>query len=355
MNRKMQQLRTISSFAFLLTIPGLVYSAVEDNRWYVTGMGRYIFDTESIHLDDESLGASFGIGKMLTPYLNLEMQIYGNNIDQEGGNDQIQQRGVGLDLMLFPIRSKFISPYVLLGMNHQETEYAGFDARNPTLETGLGFLSPLNDYGVSFRADLRYRYDPQNEPGKGNADFDDWMLNFGLLVPIGQKPTETQVAAEEADDYLWPAETVEAEVLDSDGDGVPDDLDACPGTEPNIMVDAAGCPISMIIELPSIHFAFDSDKLTETGKIKLDEVTAMLEKNPSVTAIVAGHADSTGPAAYNVELSRRRSESTRQYLISQGIDAERMSIMAYGETRPVDTNETKEGRTHNRRVEFEIE
>jgi OOP family OmpA-OmpF porin len=82
----------------------------------------------------------------------------------------------------------------------------------------------------------------------------------------------------------------------------------------------------------------------------LDDVAASLEKHPRLKVELQGHTDSTGPADYNLKLSDRRAASVREYLISKGVSEDRLTSKGYGLTQPIDTNKTKEGRAHNRRV-----
>ncbi|MGJ8669598.1 MAG: OmpA family protein, partial [Oceanococcus sp.] len=84
------------------------------------------------------------------------------------------------------------------------------------------------------------------------------------------------------------------------------------------------------------------------------DVSRVMERYPEMMVEVAGHTDSVGSDAYNQQLSQKRSESVRQYLTDKGISADRMSAVGYGESEPVDTNDTKEGRERNRRTELRI-
>lgn len=145
--------------------------------------------------------------------------------------------------------------------------------------------------------------------------------------------------------------------LDSDGDGVPDYLDECPGTPAGTEVDAKGCPVEQAPEKPTlvlndIHFAFDSSKLSADSQQTLSVVAQRLTANPDVAVRVEGHTDSTGTDAYNQRLSQRRADTVASYLSSQGVDSSRLSTVGYGESRPVASNATREGRAQNRRVEI---
>jgi len=101
-------------------------------------------------------------------------------------------------------------------------------------------------------------------------------------------------------------------------------------------------------------FDFDKAALKPEGRQLLDQVTAQARSLTLDTVIAVGHTDSTGPEAYNQRLSERRAASVKDYLVSQGIDANRIYTEGKGELEPVATNATREGRAQNRRVEIEI-
>jgi OOP family OmpA-OmpF porin len=137
---------------------------------------------------------------------------------------------------------------------------------------------------------------------------------------------------------------------DSDGDGVLDRNDDCPGTPRGTPVDARGCP--EIPDLQGVNFEFDSSDLTAEGRAILDRGASMLQSNPAVRVEIVGHTDARGSDTYNQGLSERRAESVRAYLESNGIAASRLSASGRGESAPVASNDTDEGRAQNRRVEL---
>lgn len=105
----------------------------------------------------------------------------------------------------------------------------------------------------------------------------------------------------------------------------------------------------------NIEFEFDSADLTEDSYPILNQIASILKDNPTWGALVVkGHTDSTGPEAYNQGLSERRAAAVKDYLVSQGISSSIMTTEGYGESQPIATNDTREGRQANRRVEFEI-
>jgi outer membrane protein OmpA-like peptidoglycan-associated protein len=135
---------------------------------------------------------------------------------------------------------------------------------------------------------------------------------------------------------------------DSDGDGVPDYLDQCPNTPVGATVNEVGCwslKATMLFDTNSSYIKSEAHPL-------LDEVASILEKNPQIEVEIQGHADNTGTAEYNQWLSERRAKRVMDYLVTKGIALERLEAKGYGSTRAVGSNATEEGRAQNRRVEL---
>ena len=143
--------------------------------------------------------------------------------------------------------------------------------------------------------------------------------------------------------------------MDSDGDGVVDTKDQCPGTAQGMQVDVFGCHKDEAIVLKGVNFEFNSDKLTNTSTSILDTIASILAKNTNIKVMIGGHTDSKGNDNYNQSLSKKRADAVRGYLVSAGINASRLSTRGFGETRPVASNDTEDGRAINRRVELSIQ
>ncbi|PRY71335.1 OmpA family protein [Halomonas ventosae] len=138
--------------------------------------------------------------------------------------------------------------------------------------------------------------------------------------------------------------------LDSDNDGVPDYQDQCPGTPAGAEVNALGCEEDLVLR--DVNFEFDSATLTMGAEQILDGVAEKLRANRNVRVRIEGHTDSVGSDAYNQQLSQERADSVADYLSSQGVARDRMQTTGYGEAQPVATNDTDAGRAENRRVEL---
>lgn len=106
-------------------------------------------------------------------------------------------------------------------------------------------------------------------------------------------------------------------------------------------------------ELHGIYFGTDSDRLLPQSVPGLQQIAALLKSNPGWTVGVEGHTDNTGSAEHNLDLSKRRAQAVRDALVnSYGIAADRLTVAGFGQTKPVDSNDTLAGRAHNRRVEL---
>jgi len=119
-------------------------------------------------------------------------------------------------------------------------------------------------------------------------------------------------------------------------------------------VDAEGCYIELDKEVTidlNLEFDTNSADLRSDHYPEIQQVVDFLRQYPTATAVIEGHTDSRGAAAYNQSLSERRAASVRDYLVSQGgVAADRLTSRGYGETRPKASNDTAEGRQDNRRV-----
>ena len=167
--------------------------------------------------------------------------------------------------------------------------------------------------------------------------------------------------------------------LDSDGDGVPDSRDQCPGTPAGTKVDAKGCPLDLDSDGDGVvdsrdrcpgtpkgakvntvgcwvlaNVFFDTNKADIKPEMRsgLDEALQVLQGNPTLRIEVQGHTDSDGSESYNQNLSERRAGSVAAYFRQQGIAADRVTSKGYGESQPIADNSTRQGKAQNRRVEL---
>ncbi len=151
---------------------------------------------------------------------------------------------------------------------------------------------------------------------------------------------------------------------DTDGDGIIDKLDKCP-LEPenyNGFEDEDGCRDDLPESakpyenkpIEGIFFEFGKDKIQKKSFKTLDAAVKVLKDFPSIRIEVSGHTDDVGSEEANLDLSRRRAESVKNYMVEKGIDASRVETVGYGRSKPIDTGKSAKARAKNRRIEFRV-
>jgi putative exosortase-associated protein (TIGR04073 family) len=112
---------------------------------------------------------------------------------------------------------------------------------------------------------------------------------------------------------------------------------------------------ALVVRFPDdMLFPVGSAQLSKPAQVRLQEVARVLRNTPKAQVLVAGYTDSTGAQAYNQELSRKRAEAVRTYLVRQGVGSQRIELAGFGEAAPVASNDSSSGRMSNRRVELEL-
>lgn len=141
---------------------------------------------------------------------------------------------------------------------------------------------------------------------------------------------------------------------DDDKDGVYNGIDQCPNTPLGVAVAANGCGVNQSTRLEGINFELNSSRLTNKAVGIADQIAATLMASPNFKVELQGHTDSQGDRYYNKELSQRRADTLRAYLIGRGVPYQQMVARGYGEDRPVASNDTEAGRAENRRVVMKV-
>lgn len=198
--------------------------------------------------------------------------------------------------------------------------------------------------------------------GDGIRDEDDRCPDVKGVTMFGGCPDtdgdEIEDAKDACPDKKGPASTNGCP--DTDNDGVHDGIDKCP----TIAGPAAneGCPelqkeVKQLFQkaLQGIQFETGKAVIKPVSYPILDAVVKVMNENPSYKLLIGGHTDNVGSDEVNMTLSQNRADAVAKYLISKGISPMRVSATGYGETQPVDTNNTAAGRARNRRVELKVE
>ncbi len=186
---------------------------------------------------------------------------------------------------------------------------------------------------------------PATEPAPGPVDTD----GDGLTDDVDKCPTQ----AEDKDGFQDEDGCPDP---DNDNDGIPDVADKCPN-EPetkNGYQDEDGCPDQVIRELAGIGFELDSAKIDEQSAPILEKAVDILKANPSLAVEISGHTSAEGNRDRNEKLSLARAEAVKAYLVKRGIAATRILTVGHGSDVPVADNGSEDGRRQNRRIEFRV-
>jgi len=340
-----------------------------DDRWYLSGDIGYNYQDNSRNTENAMFGA-IGVGKHINKDWSLEGQLNWQNPRQNDNEDlRWSQYGVSLDLRRhFIAEGRNWNPYILMGLGYQEAEEE-FDAfPNPDSpgtrkdgylagKLGLGLQGDLGR--VNLRTELAVRFDMDSGAvdargqDLGESQFTDVLASVGIVIPLGPEPAAPVAPA--------PAAPSCAD-MDSDGDGVNDCNDKCPGSQAGQTIGPDGCPVPVSIDLKGVNFDFDKATLRPDAVEILTQALDILKRYPDLKVEVAGHTDSVGSDAYNQKLSERRAKAVYDYLTSNGVDAARLvGPNGYGESRPIapntnpDGSDNPEGRAQNRRTELNVQ
>ncbi len=340
--------------------------------FYVTPQVNAVRTDEDRAVDDGA-AATLAAGFELNPKWNLESNLFHGRFDGEQADD-LKMDALGINALRVFRRRARLSPFLMLGAGAlRKDAESGASSTDAYGDAGIGLLLRLRESAADGRAlfarfDARARYDDAGSRL-------DRLFGIGLQYAFGGRtaqplpPQPAPVAAPptdndgdgvvDADDRCpgTPAgKTVGADGCepDSDHDGVPDSRpDTCQDTPAGTRVDTSGCTLGRAIQLPLVTFENDSDRLESTAFAALDAAIETLRMNADLPIEVAGHTDSRSSDAYNLDLSRRRAETVRRYLVDHGV-TNALTSHGYGESEPVADNDTAAGRAKNRRVVLRI-
>ena len=319
------------------------------------------------YYQEDGLYTGAALGIELTPSTQFQVEYGVSNTDgisndaTDTGSYDAEQETISGNFLIGTeeftgYTDSAFKPYVLVGAGQSKIKIENA-AGNEVAESkdtignlGLGAMYRIND-ALSLRGEARAIHNFDNNWWEGMALAGLEVVLGGHLAPTVAVPPMQEPVVDNT-----PVVLVEAD-LDSDGDGVPDSIDACPGTPMNVVVDERGCPVPVDItdELKmELRVFFDNDKsaIKNQYKPEIAKVAEKMREYPNSTARVEGHASKTGPSArYNQRLSEARAVAVKSMLTNEfGIAPNRLSTVGYGYNNPIASNDTEEGRAMNRRV-----
>ncbi|HEY0922763.1 OmpA family protein [Rheinheimera pacifica] len=267
-------------------------------------------------------------------YARMEMQSKLDGSDVNGNR-------YGLDVMYH--LPQWSSVYLVGGLKR-------FDAAQNTtaFNVGLGYKHFFNQNFALYAEANRYQGIDES--------YGDAGIKLGMTYAFGSPAAKAAPTPAPA-----PAAPVQAAVVDSDGDGVPDSADKCANTPANHKVDATGCSIfeekmaavgDVDIE---VRFAFDSATIPANQISDVEGLGAFMQRFPESTVMIEGHASNIGNPTYNMRLSERRANSVADILKNKfNIAPSRISSVGYGVTRPRVEGNTSAAHAANQRIEAKV-
>jgi OOP family OmpA-OmpF porin len=321
----------------------MMLAANSDYKYEITPTFGGAFTEGNLDLEKNYLngGLNFGLNLFDSSIDQIEVGFSRSIQDVDyGDNSKTDVTRVFTNLIKEYSLTDNTSLYALVGIGGEF-----FNRENLGNEDGL-----FGNYGAGVKyklaEQLALKFDVKHVIEADHGD-NNLLYNVGLAVPFGKVAKAAPVAVETAAPVVTKPAPVAAP-KDSDGDGVIDSLDECPNTMAKAKVDSVGC---MTLVNLNINFDTASAVIKNNYNTRIVEFANMMNANPKLKATIGAHTDSVGSDAYNQKLSEKRAASTVNALKALKVDASRIKAVGYGESKPMTTNATVEGKAENRRVE----
>lgn len=325
-------------------------AGAEVGSWYVAPKALYVDPDKDFHADS-AVGASFGLGKVLSEEWDLELSYADTRHDTDFG-DKLKLSGVSLDLNRVFMRDSVVNPYLGVGVNsiHSRQYVNGKSGSDFGGSVHAGLLADLVRGGaLQLNAEVGKRGDDFTRSLADVYGSLGLRFNFGghakaqpvantapppapapAAAPPPPPPPPADTDGDGVTDDLdkCPNTPKGARVdatgceLDSDHDGVVDRMDRCPNTPAGTKVDAAGCGITIRLE---VTFDTNSANIMSDSYAELDNFVEFMKEVPTARGTMEGHTDNVGSDAYNLKLSQRRADAVKAYIVGKGIDATRIA------------------------------
>lgn len=327
-------MRTLLSISLIAAMGAVSQLAVAqssggdvDSRWHVgISTGMVIEDSDRQINDDQAYLYGLNFGRMITENVGIDFQFSRYSMDfaiaTPNGDPKTRQITYGLYGRYYFRPGQATQPFVLVGGGIQDHDNAFDTGRDVFGSVGLGIQHRYSD-SFSFQVQGEMRYDNDRETFNRSTGFNDFLITAGFNFRFGAKP------------QAKPSRPIAAPVA-------PRPV-APPKPAPMFAFDAM------------VLFEFDSSNLRSEAQAALSEAAETLNSHNELVLIeVGGHTCDLGSEAYNENLSAERASAVYEYLVDNGVSANRLEVRAYGESSPRVPNTSVANRQQNRRVELTV-
>jgi OOP family OmpA-OmpF porin len=403
--KKQSMLITCLTTGLTLASAGIAHQAIaKDAGFSVTpGIGFYKFD-DDLDLEDEGF-ASLGLQYQFTDRFAVEAAYGASDTENKYsiGAPDLDWSYAHIDALYYFNPGQKLRPYLAFGAGEGELKLNSVSEDETLLNIGGGIKYAFGN-ALGVRADLRAVNSQDNETTSGLAtvalsylfgagsespntapDFEisqaetldsdeDGIADASdqcASTPIGISvdtsgcalDTDLDGIADYQDQCTETPDGISVDNLgcpqDLDKDGIADYQDRCLNTESGALIDQQGCAVRLSEIAPNISdlvFEVGSAQMRQSYYNDIESLATFMKRYNNTVAVLEGHTDSVGDAQLNEKLSKQRAQAVQQVLVEQfNIDPSRIKVVGYGESRPIATNTTKEGRAKNRRVNTKIE
>jgi OOP family OmpA-OmpF porin len=314
----------------------------DTGAWYLSPMAQYtLLDKDRV--SQNGPGYQIALGNDFAPHFAAEIAVSTGSFSINGSGASEKLNPISLDFMYkFLAPTAVFRPYLLAGSGLMQDRIGGHSptAQGALAEGGVGVLTALGKQTGSVRWQLRtevkYRHSFIQDTAFIPNNPNDVVFGLGLSVMFGAPvpPPPPEAAA-------------------------PPPPPPPPAPEPchapaGFQVDANCHIIEQKVIVRAVDFEFNSTRLTVPAQETLDDIDHALLNQPELQIEIQGYTDSVGADAYNLNLSRKRAEAVKAYLVSKGVNDSVLTAKGYGKADPIASNSTAEGRAQNRRVAFVV-
>jgi OmpA-OmpF porin, OOP family len=357
--------------AISLLSPSLNAQEVDNRASVYAGVVNYIFNDKRFQDDDFgfAIGGEVPISERWA--IGLEYWDVDSGIKNSSAESNLQYSRLAANYNLDLINNW--QPYLSFAIGDYSLDRKTIlptSSHQTTFDAGIGVKRYLND-------NFFIKGDAKTILGRNNINFD-VALSLTVGYAFGSRPersmsmpvaASTSALDSDADGVMDNVDSCRntpsgAEVdsrgceRDSDRDGVVDSRDNCPQTATDLAVDVNGCPIletSMMHQTLEVQFDTDRSVVKPEYDNEISDFADFMNMYGNTEAVIEGHTDSAGAADYNQGLSERRADAVRDELVNEyGVSASRLSTVGFGERDPVAPNTTAAGRASNRRIDAEL-